>query len=278
MRKEKRSLSASVVVLACVCGAVLVGCDSGVKKTIGVNDEGLSCSPAWCDGGTCGDDGCGGTCGCQSGAVCSTSTQCVAPSACTDTCQSAGYECGTVCGASCGTCGAGQQCFWHKCYTPPVKDSCTSCAVNLSVVAQEVSADNLITKVVLAIDYTPNPTYPARMADFWLYVNNADAQLTNVVTGPGLADAGKSFFVDPVTKKSYRQRADRSFQLLALSLSNTNPIAGGTLATLEFTFKGNGTPGPVPFKLLRHPTLAPLGADNSLDSNVFESAVVVTAK
>lgn len=272
MRKEECFLSISLVVVACVCLPMLVGCERGGRP--GTVEEGKSalCSPHWCDGG-CGDDGCGGTCGCQGGTACSVAAQCVASTECHDTCQSAGWQCGTVCGVSCGTCGSGQQCFWHKCYTPPVAESCPDCAVRLSLVGKEVTGENL-TKVVLAIDYTPTPQAPARMADFWIYAN-ADVELAHVELGSGLADAGKSFFVDPVSHNAWKRRADRSFQLLALSLTNTNPIASGRLATLEFTLN---TAGPVPFKLLRHETLAPTAANNALDSLPFDSAVVVTAK
>lgn len=270
----QRSFVMLVVILAGGLAALVTGCDSSEKKGIRENNSTL-CQPQWCDGG-CGDDGCGGTCGCQTGAVCNAASQCVAPAECTQTCQAAGYECGTLCGASCGTCGTGQQCFWHKCYTPPVAESCgAGCSLRLSLVSKEVDGDNL-TKVVLAIDYAPTE-HAARMADLWLYAN-AELTLDRVETGPGLTSAGKSFFVDPVSHNLWRKRADRSFQLLALSLSNTNPIASGRLATLEFTLK-TPSPGPVPFKLLHHPTFAPSSADNELaGSGAYDSAIVVTAK
>jgi hypothetical protein len=151
--------------------------------------------------------------------------------------------------------------------------SCNDCALRLSLVAKETTGDNL-TKIALAIDYAPSAQAPARMADFWVYAN-ADVELTRVEAGPALADAGKSLFADPVSHNPWKKRPDRAYQLLALSLTNTTPIAAGRVATLEFSLN---TPGPVPFKLVRHPTLAPATADNVLDSLPFDSAVVVTAQ
>lgn len=251
---------------------VVSGCQSPDKPKQDVSPAAL-CSPGWCDGG-CGDDGCGGSCACQTGSVCNAQTQCVAPSACTNTCQSEGYQCGTVCGVSCGTCTDQQECVWHKCYAKRTEQSCPDCVLKLSLVREPDFKDNgNIAKVVLAIDYNPSST-EARMADMWIYAN-ADVKLARVETGEGLADAGKAFFIDPVNHVPYRQRADRAFSLLALSLTNRNAIGAGRLATLEFTLDH---PKAVAFKLVHHPTLAPAGADNELASMPYDSAVVVSPK
>ncbi|HEY8430844.1 MAG TPA: hypothetical protein VIL20_20835 [Sandaracinaceae bacterium] len=109
------------------------------------------CTPS-CDGRSCGDDGCGGSCGsCPAGRTCDASGQCVCPAgrtecggACVDTsrdpshcggcgaaCPSGqactggacacvptcgGRECGDDgCGGSCGTCGDGRVCAGGAC-------------------------------------------------------------------------------------------------------------------------------------------------------------------
>ena len=44
------------------------------------------------------DNLCGGTCGCGDGLLCAVEGVCYDPTACNDTCQSEGKECGSVCG------------------------------------------------------------------------------------------------------------------------------------------------------------------------------------
>ena len=63
------------------------------------------CTPR-CSGKTCGDDGCGGTCGtCAAGTRCSSAGTC----ACTPSCSN--RVCGADgCGGTCGTCETGTQC------------------------------------------------------------------------------------------------------------------------------------------------------------------------
>ncbi|MCB9739246.1 MAG: hypothetical protein H6747_08255 [Deltaproteobacteria bacterium] len=71
-----------------------------------------SCKPN-CTGKTCGDDGCGGSCG-----TCDASAPyCSAAGTCTSTCakQCDGKSCGDDgCGGTCGTCGAGSTCAWSN--------------------------------------------------------------------------------------------------------------------------------------------------------------------
>ena len=99
-----------------------------------------SCTPA-CTGKSCGDDGCGGSCGaCASGDTCSSAGKCVAPT-CTPVCT--GKSCGDDgCGGSCGTCSGSKTCSSAgKCTAPSstcshdicntgakLKSSCDSCA------------------------------------------------------------------------------------------------------------------------------------------------------
>ena len=69
-----------------------------------------TCKPN-CTGKTCGDDGCGGSCGACSG----TTPYCAANSQCTATCtpKCSGKTCGDDgCGGTCGTCAGGTACAW----------------------------------------------------------------------------------------------------------------------------------------------------------------------
>ncbi|MGB0589274.1 MAG: cupredoxin domain-containing protein [Myxococcota bacterium] len=69
-----------------------------------------------CTGKTCGDDGCGGSCGtCGSGDACNATGVCVATADCTDTCESVGATCGTMCGEACGTCSVNSDCVSGAC-------------------------------------------------------------------------------------------------------------------------------------------------------------------
>jgi hypothetical protein len=58
-----------------------------------------------CKGKTCGDNGCGGTCGdCTNEHACHVNGTCIPSDACIDTCASLKYQCGIVCGIDCGNC------------------------------------------------------------------------------------------------------------------------------------------------------------------------------
>ncbi|MCB9736877.1 MAG: hypothetical protein H6745_30215 [Deltaproteobacteria bacterium] len=92
-------------------GLLVLGCESGeICSATGVC---ATCAPR-CDGVSCGDDGCGGSCGrcldpanpyCTDGA-------CVA--ACVPDCD--GHDCGPDgCGGECGVCGVGTYCVLDKC-------------------------------------------------------------------------------------------------------------------------------------------------------------------
>ncbi len=83
--------------------------DAGSSPDAGNSPADAGCTPA-CSGRSCGDDGCGGSCGTCSGAgqTCVEATgACVV---CTPDCS--GLECGVdpICGTSCGTCLTGAVC------------------------------------------------------------------------------------------------------------------------------------------------------------------------
>lgn len=89
-----------VLAFALLLGAVLAGC----------GDPDSSCTPG-CNHKTCGDDGCGGSCG-----TCSSPARCTQGQCCTPNC--AGKTCGDDgCGGTCGTCSiAHTSCLAGNCY------------------------------------------------------------------------------------------------------------------------------------------------------------------
>ena len=76
------------------------------------------CIPQCGDNTRCGIlDGCGGTCECPDGFECDNS-ECI--QTCDVTCQSGGFECGTLCGEVCGTCDPNEHCEDGQCVCTPV--------------------------------------------------------------------------------------------------------------------------------------------------------------
>lgn len=94
------------------CGSYC-GVDCGTCEGDQVCTDFQCCTPL-CDGRTCGDDGCGGTCG-----ACGTFDTCVdgACLACAPNCP-AGVTCGDDgCGGTCGSCGETETCDKRQCVT-----------------------------------------------------------------------------------------------------------------------------------------------------------------
>jgi hypothetical protein len=73
-------------------------------------DRACQCQP-YCWGRSCGDDGCGGSCGeCPAGQPCGTDGRCVCTPSCGD------RECGDDgCGGLCGSCESGELCSAGRC-------------------------------------------------------------------------------------------------------------------------------------------------------------------
>jgi hypothetical protein len=102
----------------CNCGTCTSGktCDAAgiCQSGGGCGACSLSCPTGTCTSGTCVNGVCsgGGTGYCGDGSCNNGETRTSCPAdcgtgGCTDTCASLGYECGTVCGQSCGTCTSG---------------------------------------------------------------------------------------------------------------------------------------------------------------------------
>ncbi len=114
------TLATLLVLLFPGCGAS----DSG-GGDLGTDVPNVVCTPD-CGGRSCGDDGCGGSCGeCTDGQVCNPVLgKCLG--GCTADCT--GKACGTNgCGGSCGDCGMDEDCFNGACAP---KASCTDGARN----------------------------------------------------------------------------------------------------------------------------------------------------
>ncbi len=93
---------------ACAIQALDVTCVEAAKECRG--GGGSVCNPQ-CDGKTCGDDGCGGSCGsCDDGA------SCVSGSCQSSECSCGDQVCGpNACGESCGFCDGGMFCLAETC-------------------------------------------------------------------------------------------------------------------------------------------------------------------
>ena len=84
-----------------------------------------TCTPS-CSGKSCGDNGCGGSCGtCSSGLTCNAG-QCISTT-CTPSCS--GKSCGdNGCGGSCGTCSTDKICSNGQCVTGTCPTGQTKCS------------------------------------------------------------------------------------------------------------------------------------------------------
>ena len=97
-----------------VCGIACGECSDGEV----CKDGQCVCVPE-CLSGECGDDGCGGVCSCEDELVCAASQRCVPREDCTDTCETLGYICASVCGEACGECSDGESCEDGNCQCLP---------------------------------------------------------------------------------------------------------------------------------------------------------------
>jgi hypothetical protein len=141
------------------------------------------------------------------------------------------------------------------------------------VLISKTSDAGLINKVVLAVEYAPTGSDPKpRMADIRLSSNLVVA-LDSADKGQALTDSGKDLYIDPLTNKSWKKRADGSYQFLIHSLSNANYISTGRLFTLTLSMN---LKGPLYFRLTkREQTFAPADADSLLQGTPYDGSVVV---
>lgn len=240
-----------------------------LAQTPGSGRNEIDCQP-YCPPGLCGDDGCGGECGCTDPQLskCNAERVCVSEAECTDTCVSAGLQCGSVCNTSCGTCSTG-ECIWGSCVTVPTNASCTACLLKLRVLGRVGN------QVRLGIDLTSNTPLP-RMADLRIYTNYNGAFPVSAVAGSALWAAGKELYIDPIESTPFRVVGTRTYGVLALSLANTTVIHSGTLAEVIFDIGALNAGDDVAFRLEQRPkTFAPASADLILQSGRYDYPVAV---
>jgi hypothetical protein len=154
----------------------------------------------------------------------------VAPETCDESCAARGWQCGSVCGVSCGGCEG--TCALGRCFMQSQSDSCATCMLRLSLATAEVE-EGLIQSASFALDYAPGefPTGP-RVADIRLLLGQP-GEVVEVLPGSALEDAAKSL--------TTVVGADAT-RLVILSSANSNRIGPGRLA--EFSVRLE-TPQPV---------------------------------
>ncbi len=209
-------------------------------------------------------------CTCAATDACSPEGVCVPATACVADCAGAGFACGSLCDTSCGTCSGAEMCFAGTCLGPSAV-SCLSCSLRLALLSKESNV-GLLTEVTLAVDYLPADGEPRpRMADLRL-VSNRQVTPVAATTEPGLSDANKSLYVDPVTQAPFRRRADGSIQFLALAIDNTNRFVAGRLLTATVTLS---SPSAAFWLEKRQQTLAPPEADQAIFATDYNAPLVV---
>jgi hypothetical protein len=264
--------------------------------------EDTTCQPS-CEERACGPDGCGGSCGaCAAGTSCDEQGACAPDEidpGCEQTCAELDLECGEHCGEDCGacpgaqdgcvdglcvcqpacgpaTCGQGDGCG-GTCGPCPVDQSCSGCALSLSLV-DEVVKEGRRGEITLAIDYQPGSqdALPG-MADLRVRASGP-VSLRAVGVGPPVRDADKELHVDPVHGRPFRLLEDGVAQVLVFSSGSMAPIEGGRWLLLRFRFEepGEGAQTPAVFEIVKRPEIfAPMPADAALWSEDFGGPVVV---
>ncbi len=247
-----------------LCGRDCGACSSGAQCALGQ----CACAPK-CDGSSC-NDGCGGSCECGAGTLCNPAGACVPAAACKDTCASESASCGAVCGKECGRCDGLLSCVDARCVEGV---SCDTCSVRMRLLDKRVSKGRLL-EATIAIEYAPgSETARPRLADLRI-VADRNAQLMEVTAGDALETSQKELYKDPKTGASFRAHGDGSYQIMAFSIGNTEPIQAGRIATLRFALGTNET---VSFGLARrHEMLAPPLADTVLQNSPYDRKLMVT--
>lgn len=259
-----------------------------------------TCQPH-CVEGTCGDDGCGGTCGpCTNGQVCQ-GEQCVNAESCDMTCESENAQCGMVCGTSCGTCAAQHDCEQGQCICQPDcrnktcgadngcggicepcprTQNCDSCVLQLKLIAEEATQGRVHTvRVELQVQLEEGAPKP-QMADLRLQVKGP-AVLGRVGLSDALINAQKSLVPDAQTGLPYRRSPAAEgeqgdlYAFTILSTQNRQEIAGGSWLVFEFQI-GDTRAQPVEISLVkREQIFAPIQADSLLWGDEFNQSLVI---
>jgi hypothetical protein len=247
-----------------VCGESCGGCREDELCSLGM----CICTPV-CDKSRCGANNCGGSCACGAGEACDASFACVPEAACRDTCETAGAECGTICGHSCGACEEPSGCIEGRCVET---ESCAECPLVLTL--KEIALeDGALERVVIAVHYNPRAGDPrARMME--LFIGTSPPMvLRSLEEGPALDEAGKSLATNGDTGNPWTELARGEYRLVALSAGNTSDFAVGVMMTLTFTTPASLLGTAVSFSILRKSQLAPESADMLLQLSPYDTPV-----
>ena len=271
------------------------------------------CEPS-CSGRSCGDDGCGDTCGtCDEGFSCvegdDASASCVASAGetsstsggdeagaehCAPTCEETGDECGERCGERCGECSEGTICESGRCVCTPqcagkvcgADDGCGGvCAPCPRVTNCEECALELR---VISQERISDHASTARVLLSVVLPNEAPlpkvADLRFKLEGPGIIgrvglgsapiSAGKSLVPDPTTGMPYRVDGS-TYALMLLSTQNMDPIPSGEWLFFDLQISDTSS-RPVTFSLIkREQTFAPPSADLMLWGEEYTEQIVI---
>ncbi|MEW5850751.1 MAG: hypothetical protein AB2A00_18330 [Myxococcota bacterium] len=221
---------------------------------------------------------------------------------CTDTCESLGMQCGSVCGQDCGTCGQDEaghelscvrgrchcvpQCGAESCgrddgcgYTCPCPGdvSCADCALRLVKVSQRTE-NGVVEQVTVAVESTSALVVKPRLADLHIAVDQP-MTLERVQLGAALGSARKLLHRFTGTNLPYQQQPDGSWRIMVMPGPRNAEVEAGQWLVLTFTRQpGSQQQGPVSFRLLRHDeVLAPGAANQSLQATAYDSPLAVSA-
>lgn len=269
----QRSIRGAVWIAVASVGAAS-GCTSrdpgtGTTSRSGIYPTNCTASCLACGG----DDGCGGVCGCTGTDKCSSTGKCVAQSSCTETCQTAGWTCGSLCEAQCGTCGVDQGCVQGTCLA--ARDiSCPTCPLQLTVANRTLDASGALDTVTLSLVYAPAAgAARGRIADFRVQADRA-VTLVGADLGAALTSTGKELFLDPTSQNPWQRPSEGLHQLLVVSRADTRRIEAGEL--LRLRFKLEVPVGIASFRLVRRDEVfAPADANAVVQASGYDAPVVV---
>ena len=220
---------------------------------------------------------------------------------CSDTCESLGFECGEVCGRSCGTCeaaqGDGTSCVAGQCRCTPVcaggcgqsdgcggtcpcpsQLSCQGCGLTLVNVALEQDRESGGSYFTLAVEAKLDDAAAPRLADFRIAADRP-VELERVQATDVLGDAGKLLHRFVAGNLPYERLPDGTFRFVIESAGiKHSTIGSGRWLTLRFRADAAVAAQPVRFRLLRREqTFAPLTADAALQASAYDTPLTIEA-
>ena len=213
---------------------------------------------------------------------------------CTETCEGESAECGTLCGANCGTCNPEETCMENRCVCVPQcagklcgdddgcggscspcprSQSCESCALQLTLLeSNETNGQVTSVRIGLSLNLPDGVPHP-QIADLHLMMTGP-AILGRVGLGAAIINANKQLVPDPATGMPFRVDGN-IYSFMILSTQNTNEIGSGEWLILDLQLGDTGSE-PVQVKVVeREQTFAPPPADLQLWGNSQGDGLVI---